>query len=112
MSCVRYGTWASRWRNDPPRRRSVKSIAAGVMRAAARINSLVDAEPEYVSLNAARHALRIAGIKPATDPQMSVNFELKAGYVIDLSKHGPTYRDSMSGTQVNEIKDITPGSRT
>lgn len=32
--------------------------------------------------------LAIAGIKPATDPQLNVNIELKAGYVIDLSEPG------------------------
>lgn len=62
------------------------SIAAGVMRAAARINGLVDASSEHVSFDAAKHVLGIAGIKPAADAQVSVNIELKAGYVIDLSE--------------------------
>jgi hypothetical protein len=61
-----------------------ESISAGVMRAAARINSLVDANSEHVSFDAAKHVLGIAGIKPAPDTNVSVNIELKAGYVIDL----------------------------
>lgn len=89
-------------------RRARESIAAGVMRASARLINLVDASSEHVSFDAAKHVLGIAGIKPANEAQVSVNVEIKAGYVIDLTGRDPTYRDSMSGTQANEIKDITP----
>lgn len=61
-----------------------ESIAAGTMRAAARLNSLVDASSEHVSFDAAKHVLGIAGIKPAADAQLTVNIEQKAGYVIVL----------------------------
>jgi hypothetical protein len=69
--------------------RARQSIAAGVMRAAARLNSLVDASSEHVSFDAARHVLGIAGIKPAADAQVSVNIDVKAGFVIDLSDPRP-----------------------
>lgn len=70
-------------------RRSRESIAAGVMRASARLNGLIDAASEHVSLDATKHVLAIAGIKPAADAQVSVNIDIKAGYVIDLSEPIP-----------------------
>jgi hypothetical protein len=65
--------------------RARQSISAGVMRASARLIHLVDASSEHVSFDAARHVLGIAGIKPASDAQVSVNVDIKAGYVIQLS---------------------------
>jgi hypothetical protein len=64
----------------------VVGLASG--RAAARLAELIDAGSEHVSFDASKHVLAIAGIKPATDPQLNVNIELKAGYVIDLSEPG------------------------
>lgn len=61
-----------------------ETIAAGTMRASSRLVELVDASSEHVSLDATKHMLSIAGIKPTPDAQVSVNIELKAGYVIDL----------------------------
>lgn len=65
-------------------RRMRETIAAGTMRASSRLVELVDASSEHVSLDATKHMLAIAGIKPTPDAQVSVNIELKAGYVIDL----------------------------
>jgi len=65
------------------------SLANGVMRASARLNNLVDAESEHVSLDASKHVLAIAGIKPTADAQVSVNIDIKAGYVIDLTGNAP-----------------------
>jgi hypothetical protein len=62
------------------------SIANGIMRASSRLNELLDAESEHVSLDASKHVLAIAGIKPTADAQVSVNIDIKAGYVIDLSE--------------------------
>lgn len=67
-------------------RRARETIASGMMRASARLNELVDAGSEHVSLDASKHLLAIAGIKPANDSQVSVNIELKAGFVIDISE--------------------------
>jgi hypothetical protein len=62
-----------------------ETIANGLPRAGARLMELVDASSEHVSLDASRHMLAIAGIKPAADAQVSVNIDIKAGYVIDIS---------------------------
>jgi hypothetical protein len=67
-------------------RRARETIAAGMMRASARLNELVDATSEHVSFDATKHVLALAGIKPVADAQVSVNIELKAGYVIDISE--------------------------
>jgi hypothetical protein len=66
-------------------RRTRETIAAGTMRASARMIELLDAASEHVSLDASKHLLGIAGIKPSEHAQVSVNVEIKAGYVIDLS---------------------------
>jgi hypothetical protein len=60
-------------------------IAQGTMRASARLLQLLDASSEHVSLDASKYTLAIAGIKPAADAQVSVNIDIKAGYVIDLT---------------------------
>lgn len=76
--------------------RARQNIQLGVLRASTRINELVDAGSEHVSLAASQHILSIEGIKPASTPQVSVNIELKAGYVIDLTDqpdHGPRVID-------------------
>lgn len=69
-------------------RRARETIAAGTMRASARLVELLDSSSEHVSFEASKHMLGIAGIRPAAEAQVSVNIELKAGYVIDLSE-GP-----------------------
>lgn len=74
-------------------RASRETIAGGLMRASARLNELVDASSEHVSLDATKHMLGIAGIKPAVEAQVSVNIDIKAGYVIDLSEPGAPMRD-------------------
>jgi hypothetical protein len=62
-----------------------ETIANGTMRASARLIELLDAGSEHVSLDASKHMLAIAGIKPTADAQVSVNIDIKAGYVIDLT---------------------------
>ncbi len=62
-----------------------ETIANGTMRASARLVELLDAGSEHVSLDASKHMLAIAGIKPSADAQVSVNIDIKAGYVIDLT---------------------------
>jgi hypothetical protein len=71
-----------------------ETIAKGVLRASARMVELLDAGSEHVSLDASKHIAAIAGIKPAADAQVSVNIDIKAGYVIDLTdepKRGPEH---------------------
>lgn len=66
-------------------RKSRETIAVGALRAAGRVIELVDSESEHVSLDASKHILAIEGIKPRADAQVSVNIDIKAGYVIDLT---------------------------
>jgi hypothetical protein len=85
-----------------------ETIANGLMRASAKAVELIDASSEHVAADMTKHVLAIGGIKPANSPQVSVNIDIKAGYVIDLSEPGRTYPSDMSRPNVNEIKDITP----
>jgi len=62
-----------------------QTMQIGVLRASKRVLELVDADSEHVSLDASKHVLAIEGIKPTQDAQVSVNIDIKAGYVIDLS---------------------------
>lgn len=62
-----------------------ETIANGTLRAANRVMDLVHAGSEHVSLDASKHVLAVAGIKPSAEAQVSVNIDIKAGYVIDLS---------------------------
>jgi hypothetical protein len=66
-------------------RKMRETIAIGGLRASARLIELIDASSEHVSADVSKHTLAIAGIKPAQDAQVSVNIDIKAGYVIDLT---------------------------
>jgi hypothetical protein len=46
---------------------------------------LAEASSEHVQNDVAKHVLAIAGHKPKADAQVSVNIDIKAGYVIDLT---------------------------
>jgi hypothetical protein len=46
---------------------------------------LLDSASEIVRDRASSFVLGLAGIQPAATPSVSVNLEIKAGYVIDLS---------------------------
>jgi hypothetical protein len=70
-------------------RRMRENISNGTMRASARLVELIDAGSEHVSADVSKHMLAIAGIKPAAEPTTSVNINIKAGYVIDLSDDPP-----------------------
>jgi transposase-like protein len=70
------------------RQKAARAVAIGAGRASARLVQLLDASSEHVSLDAARHTLGIAGIKPAPDANVNLNVELRAGFVIDLSEPG------------------------
>lgn len=53
--------------------------------AATMLRLLDEATSEHVQKDVAIHLLSIAGHKPAANTQVSVNVDIKAGYVIDLS---------------------------
>jgi hypothetical protein len=51
---------------------------------------LLDSASEIVRDRASSFVLGLAGIQPASTTSLSVNLEIKAGYVIDLSDDPPT----------------------
>jgi len=79
-------------------RNARSNITNGLMRASARVIELVDASSEHVSLDASKHVLAIAGIKPTADAQVSVNVDIKAGFVIDLSEPARQVKTIENGT--------------
>lgn len=68
------------------RDKAARAVAMGAGRASARLNQLLDSKSEHVSLDAVKHTLGIAGIKPAADANVNLNIEVRAGYVIDLGE--------------------------
>lgn len=73
------------------KQKASRMVAIGAGRASARLLSLIDAKSEHVSLDAARHTLAIAGIKPAEKPDASLNLQVTAGFFLDLRE--PEERD-------------------
>jgi hypothetical protein len=61
---------------DPTRRRLLTVAAAGIA-AALPVAALANSTPLSTNFE--------AGIGPATAPNLSINLEIKAGYVIDLT---------------------------
>jgi hypothetical protein len=49
---------------------------------------LIHSDSSRTSFEASRHVLALSGLKPAPDANVSVNLELKAGYIIDLTERG------------------------
>ncbi len=70
------------------RRKACHALAMAAGRAAAVKVELLDSASEHVRNDASSFVLGLANIKPASDAQVSVNIELKAGYVIDLRDDG------------------------
>lgn len=66
------------------RGRASRVVAIAAAPAAARLVELLNAGSEHVSLDASKLTLAIAGIKPAAEPNINFNLEVKAGWVLDL----------------------------
>jgi hypothetical protein len=65
--------------------RTRETIGRAQMRAAARLVELVDDDSGHVSLDASKHVLGIAGIKPPEDGRgVNVQVGVSVGYVIKL----------------------------
>jgi hypothetical protein len=64
--------------------RAARVLGVASTVAAARMAALIHAESEHVSFRAAEHVLGVSGIAPANQPQVSINIEAKAGWVLDL----------------------------
>jgi hypothetical protein len=67
------------------RQKVIRRLGIAAARAGATKTELLDSSNEIVRDRASSFVLGIAGIAPATAPTLSVNIEVKAGYVIDLS---------------------------
>lgn len=67
------------------RQKACRTLAIGAGRAAAVKMELLDSASEHVRNDASAFVLGLAGIKPKADAQVSVNIDIKAGYVIDLT---------------------------
>jgi hypothetical protein len=73
--------------------RARQTIAAGTMRASARLLGLIDASSEHVSLDATKHVLGIANIRPPeSGVNLNINNNIQVGYVIDLTPQQPGAR--------------------
>jgi hypothetical protein len=66
-------------------RRRSENIAVGSLRASRRFVQLIDAQSEHVSAQVSERILKSEGVLRSDSTQVSVNIDIKAGYVIDLS---------------------------
>jgi hypothetical protein len=71
------------------RQKVLRHLATQAARAGAVKGELLDSDNEMVRDRASTFVLGIAGIAPASTPSVSLNFEVKAGYCIDLSDDPP-----------------------
>jgi hypothetical protein len=76
------------------RQRAIRTIAQAAGRAAEVKTELLDCGDSMARDKASTFILGTAGIGPATAPNLSINLEMKAGYVIDLSGNG--YRERVA----------------
>lgn len=70
--------------------RTRKRLEILAARAGAVKGELLDSDNDMVRDKASSFVLGLAGIQPANSPSLSVNLEIKAGYVIDLSDNPKT----------------------
>jgi hypothetical protein len=71
------------------RQKVIRHLAIHAARAGATKTELLDSASEIVRDRASSFVLGLAGIQPASNPSISVNLEIRAGYVIDLSDDPP-----------------------
>jgi hypothetical protein len=72
------------------RQRAVRTIQMAAARAAEVKAELLDCGDSMARDRASTFVLGTAGIGPATAPSLSVNIDIKAGYVIDLTDEPAT----------------------
>lgn len=68
------------------RTKVLRALAMAAARAGAVKGELLDSDNEMVRDRASSFVLGLAGIQPAAEPTVSVNLNLRAGYVVDLSE--------------------------
>jgi hypothetical protein len=71
------------------RQRVLRHLAIAAARAGATKTELLDSASELVRDRASSFVLGLAGIQPASNPTISVNLDIRAGYVIDLTDDPP-----------------------
>jgi hypothetical protein len=74
------------------RQKVLRHLAIAAARAGAVKGELLDSDSELVRDRASSFVLGLAGIAPATTPSLSINLEIRAGYVIDLTDDPPPMR--------------------
>jgi hypothetical protein len=74
------------------RLQTVRRLGIAAARAGSTKVELLDSDSEIVRDRASTFVLGLAGIAPASAPSVSLNIEVKAGYVIDLSDDPPPMR--------------------
>jgi hypothetical protein len=67
------------------RQRVIKSLAMAAGRASAVKIDLMESDNAVVADRASSFVLGLLGIQPATSPSVSLNLEIQAGYIIDVS---------------------------
>ena len=75
------------------RQKVLRRLAIAAARAGATKVELLDSESEIVRDRASTFVLGLADIAPASGPSLSLNIEVKAGYVIDLREPEDRLRD-------------------
>lgn len=82
--------------------RARETIAMAAGRASERVVELLDASSEHVSLDASKHVLAIANIRPPEDGRgVQVNVGVSVGYVLDLRPDAPSHAPDIR-TQIVE----------
>jgi hypothetical protein len=74
------------------RTKVLRTLAMAAARAGAVKGELLDSDNEMVRDRASSFVLGLAGIAPAATPSLSINLNIRAGYVIDLSDDPPPMR--------------------
>jgi hypothetical protein len=74
------------------RQRAIRTIAQAAGRAAEVKAELLDCGDSMARDRASTFVLGTAGIGPAAAPNLSINLEIRAGYVIDLTDQPPPMR--------------------
>jgi hypothetical protein len=62
-----------------------RSLAMAAARAGAVKEELLDSDNEIVRDRASSFVLGLAGIAPAATPSISLNLDIRAGYIVDIS---------------------------
>jgi hypothetical protein len=83
---------------DLMRQKVIRALALASARAGSTKVDLLDSDNEMVRDRASTLVLGLAGIQPASSPTVSLNVEIRAGYVIDLSE----------GTEPVPMRTISP----